>query len=73
MEIGLHGLVVGNAYRIVAFDNAVYFFWRCNGLFLNNFKIIDNVKNDVWRNDGETRNFLIGKEFVFDLDDSFAT
>ena len=60
----LHGLVVGDALRIVAADDTLEFVGGLNGLLLHNIVALDDAQHYLWRYDRKTGNLFVGKEFV---------
>ena len=62
MEISLHGFVVGDAHRIVAFDNTPNFLRRCDCFLLNDLKVLDNVQYDIRSHDRETWDLFVGED-----------
>jgi len=73
VEMRGHWFIVRNTFGVVTPHNAVYFIGCLNGFFLHYFIIADDAENDFRGDDGKTWNFVIGKEFVAYLDDTFAT
>ena len=54
VEVRLHGFVVGDAFRIVALDDAFDVLGWYDGLLLLHLEVLDDVEDDVGRNDGES-------------------
>ena len=49
-EVSAHRLVVGDALRIVASDDATKLVRSLNGLLLNNLKVFDDAEHYLWSN-----------------------
>ena len=71
MEHGVHGFVVGDALRIVAFHDTLDLVGRLYRFLLHHFVIADDAEDDIRCNDGKTRDLIVGKELVRHLDDAF--
>ena len=72
VEVRLHGLVVRDALRVVAFHDAFDDFGRHDGLLLHHLIVADEAENDIGGNDGEAGYFIVGEELVAHLDDALA-
>ncbi len=72
VEVCLHGLVVRDALRVVAFHDAFDHFRRHNGLLLHHLIVADEAEDDIGGNDGETGDLIVGEELVGHLDDALA-
>ena len=70
--MGGHRLIVGNARGIVAFHNAFNDSWSLDGFLLNDLVVADDVEDDLRGHDGETRNLVVSKKLVADLDDTLV-
>lgn len=63
-EDGLHGLVVSNAFGVVAAYYAFQYIGCLHGLLLRYLIVPDDAKNHFRGNNGQTGNLFIGKELV---------
>ena len=72
VEVCLHGLVVRDALRVVAFHDAFDDFRRHDGLLLHHLIVADEAEDDVGSNDGEAGDLIVGEELVAHLDDALA-
>ena len=54
VEVGGHGLIVGNALGVVALHDALDLFRGLNGLLLNDLIVTDDVEDDLRCHDRET-------------------
>lgn len=54
MEYSLHRLVVGDAFRVLAFHNAAKFIGDFNGLLLHHLIVLYDVKYHVGGNDRQS-------------------
>ena len=70
VEVGGHGLVVGDALGVVALDDALDDGRGLDGLLLDHLVVADDVEDDLGGHDGETGYFVVGEELVRDLDDA---
>ncbi len=70
VEMGGHGLVVGDALGVVAFHDAFNLLRGLDGLLLNDLVVTDDVEDNFRGHDGETRNLVVGEKLVADLDDT---
>ena len=73
VEVCLHGLVVRDALRVVAFHDAFDDFRRHDGLLLHHLIVADEAEDDIGGNDGETGDLIVGEELVADFDDTFVS
>ena len=71
VEMGGHGLVVGDALGVVALDDALDDGRGLDGLLLYNLVVADDVQDDLRSHDGETGDFVVGEEFVRNFDNTF--
>ena len=70
VEDGLHRLVVGDALRVVAFNDTLQCIRSLYGLLLYDFVVLDDTQSDVRSHYGESVDFLIGEILVGNLDDA---
>ena len=70
VEDGSHWLVVGDAYGVVAFDDAMQFVGRLHGLFLYDLIVLDDVEHHLWSYYRQTGNLIIGEKLVANFDDT---
>ena len=64
VEVCLHGLVVRDALRVVAFHDAFDDFWCHDGLLLHHLIVADEAEDDVGSNDGEAGDLIVGEELI---------
>ena len=72
MEVGLHGLVVRHALRIIALHDTLDLLRRLHSLLLHHLIVADDAQDDIGSHHGETGDLVVGEEFVRHLDDTFA-
>lgn len=73
IEHGLHRLVVGNAFGVVAFHYSAYLFRHGYPLLFRYLIIAYNAEYDIRSNDGQLAAFLFGEIPVCNFDDAFAS
>ena len=66
----VHGLVVGNTFRVVALDDSMKLVGRFNGLFLYNLLVFYNIEHNLWGDNRQTANLFIAEKLVCNLNDS---
>ena len=67
MEVGSHGLVVGDTLGVVALHDALDLLRGLDGLFLNDLVVTDDVEDNLRGHDRETRDLVISKKLVAEL------
>ena len=72
IENSLHGFVVGNAFGIVAFNNAAQFVRSFHRLLLHYLKITYHTQYDFWGHHRQTVDFFVSEQLVRDFDDTLA-
>ena len=70
VEVGGHGLVVGDTLGVVTLHDALDDLGGLDGLLLDDLIVADDVENDFWGNDGETGYLVVGEKLVRNLDDA---
>ena len=70
VEVGSHGLVVGDTLGVVALHDALDDSRGLNGFLLNDLVVTDDVEDNLRGHDRETRDLVISKKLVADLDDT---
>ena len=73
MEHGVHGFVVGDALRIVAFHDTLDLVGRLHGFLLHHLVVAYDVENDFRCHHGKTGDLIVGEELVADFDDTFVS
>ena len=68
VEVGGHGLVVGNALGVVTLHDAAYLVGGLYGFLLDDFVVVYDVEDDLGGYDGESGDLIVSKELVADLD-----
>ena len=67
MEARLHRLVVGDAFMIVATDNAHELFRHLHLLLLHHLVVTNHAERNVWCHNGELVDLVVGKELLMML------
>ena len=71
VEDGVHGLVVGDAFGVVASDDACKLIGSLDSFLLYDLVVAYDVKHNLGGYYRQTANLLVGEEFVAHLDDAF--
>jgi len=72
MEVGVHGLVVGDALGVVALDDVDEVFCQLHLVLLDHLIVVDDVHHGVGGDDGDAVECLFGDVDVGNLDDAFS-
>ena len=68
MKDSAGGLVIGDAFRIIAFHYTAKFIGSTNSFLLNHLVVVDDVEDSIRGNNRQTGNFGVGEELVAYLD-----
>ena len=70
VEDSFHRLIVGDALRVVALDDATELIRSLNLALLDDLIVADGVQHDVRGNHAEAVYLIVGEELVAHLDDT---
>ena len=73
IEFCLDRLVVGHAFRVLAFCDSDNLLRHHEFLFLHHLEVADHIDSRLWRNQSQFVELFVLKELVGNLDDSLAS